>query len=53
MGVVGLALNVKDYYCPATGAAHVWIGEDGFDWCGCGVNRHTDSDGEVWYSRRR
>lgn len=53
MGVIGLALNVKEYFCPVTGGPHVWIVEDGFEWCGCGVNRHRNSVGEVWYSRRR
>jgi elongation factor P hydroxylase len=56
MAVVEIEPGVFEDECPHTRGAHVWvrgwlIGEN-YDWCGCGVNRHTKEDGSYWYSRR-
>jgi len=56
MAIVEYALGVKEDYCPSTGGAHVWVrgwitGQN-YDWCGCGINRHTNDNGTYWYSRR-
>jgi len=52
MAIVEYALGVKEDYCPSTGGAHVWMEADRYEWCGCGINRHTNDNGTYWYSRR-
>jgi len=56
MAIVEVALGIDEDDCPSTGGAHVWvrgwtIGQN-YDWCGCGINRHTNDNGTYWYSRR-
>lgn len=53
MAFIEMALGIHDDEdCPATGGAHVWIEAEKHDWCGCGINRHRNDNGTVWYSRR-
>ena len=53
MAIVEVALGIYEGACEATGGAHIWVEADRYEWCGCGVNRHTNENGTYWYSRRR